>query len=335
VELGPEDLDALPAIVRALEQPVANSDVVGLWALAREASARVKVVLVGEGADELFGSYPHLQRLRLLAQLDGRVPAPVGAFVRGVAAAGVERAPAAVLARLAGYPGLADDPAARARVAALLRAPDLGARYEAATQLWPAAAREGLYAPAFAEQLRAQGALSMGQIGFMQARASARGLDALLDHELAVWLPGYHLGRDNRIGMAHGLEVRLPFLDRDVVEAVVPLGAAYKVGGVRGPRDKRLLRRVARRLHPRVPRSIAGRPKGPVRVPLALFGDRFPALVREHLSPERVEARGLFRPRAVQRLIASARAPHAFLAERQLFALLLLELWHEVFPPSR
>lgn len=327
VALGPADLDALPAIVRAMEQPVANSDVVGLWALAREASQRVKAVLVGEGADELFGSYPHVQLLRRLGALDADRTG-LTRLARGAAVRALDRAPAAALRGLARYPGLADDPAARARVVGLLRAPDLLARYEAATQLWPGSARADLYTTEFADQLAARGAGTAASGPTLAPGTST--LDALIDHELGGWLPGYHLGRDNRVAMAHGLEVRLPYLDREVVDAVVPLAAAFKVGGL-PPRDKRLLRRVARRLAPRVPRNIARRPKGPVRVPLALFGDRFPALVATHLSPERVLARGLFRPAAVEALKARARAPHAFLAERQLFAVLLVELWHEVF----
>ena len=70
--ITPDSLLELPKIIRAMEQPVANSDVVGLWQLAHHASQDVTVVLCGEGADELFGSYPHQQ---LLSVLDA-VPRP-------------------------------------------------------------------------------------------------------------------------------------------------------------------------------------------------------------------------------------------------------------------
>jgi asparagine synthase (glutamine-hydrolysing) len=314
--IAASDLDALPAIVRAMEQPVANSDVLGLWALARTARGEVKAVQCGEGADELFGSYPHQQALVLLDALPAQA---------GVAAATVlRRVPAAALDRLGRYAGLGADRRARERVAAALSQGTLRGRYEGLATLFDGSARRALYHP----DLAAAVAASRPSRDALLARLDGGGaaIDRLIDLKLTAFLTDYHLGRENRIAMAHGVEARYPYLDLEVVEAVLPLPARFKVGG-RPPRDKRLLRRVAAGL---LPAPIARRPKGPVRVPLDLFGGRFEALARDLLSPERVRRRGLLEPRAVAELLDGA-PPTSFLASRQLFALVLLELWCEAF----
>ncbi|MCB9729945.1 MAG: asparagine synthase (glutamine-hydrolyzing) [Deltaproteobacteria bacterium] len=312
VRLGPEDLDALPAIAAAMEEPVANPDVIGLWALAREASREVKAVLCGEGADELFGSYPHQQLLDRAA----RHPRWASA-----AALALRLVPAELMRRLGPYPGALADPAGRARLATALTSPSLNARVEALTSLFDPAGRAALYTPDFAETLD-----SPPRAPRAPEPAPAALLDRLIDRDLTDWLPGYHLGRENRIAMAWGVEARYPFLDDAVVAAILPLARAFKVG-LLPPVEKRLLRRLASR---RLPPRLARRPKGPVRVPLALFGPRWPAMARDLLSPERVRRQGVFRPEAVARLLDRAdREP--FLAGRQVFALVLVELWREAF----
>lgn len=318
VQLVPDDLDALPAIVRAMEEPVANADLIGLWALAREASRHVTAVLCGEGADELFGSYPHQQLLDRAA----RHP-----HLARAAAFGLRHAPGALTRSLGPYPGALSDPSARARLLTALTASSLASRIEAVTALFDAPDRAAIYTPALREAIGAAAPTPPPR----DPRGGGAGpgattLDRLIDRDLVDWLPSYHLGRENRIAMAWGLEARYPFLDDAVVQAVLPLPREYKVGWS-PPAEKRLLRRVAAG---RLPRALAERPKGPVRVPLALFGERWPTLARDLLSPARVARRGLFDPAAVAALLDRA-VDQPFVAGRQLFALVLVELWCEQF----
>lgn len=320
VHLVPDDLDALPAIVRAMEEPVANADLIGLWALAREASRHVKAVLCGEGADELFGSYPHQQLLDRAA----RHP-----HLARAAAFGLRHTPLAWTRGLGPYPGALSDPSARARLIAALTADSLNTRLESVTALFDSGERAAITTPALAAAVRAAASPPPpppDPRGASGRAVAASTLDRLIDRDLTDWLPSYHLGRENRIAMAWGLEARYPFLDDAVVQAVLPLPRSYKVGGL-PPAEKRLLRRVAAG---RLPKALAQRPKGPVRVPLSLFGDRWPAMARDLLSPARVASRGLFAPAAVATLLD--RAPdQPFVAGRQLFALVLVELWCEQF----
>jgi asparagine synthase (glutamine-hydrolysing) len=308
--LGAEQLEALPAIVRAMEQPVANSDVIGLWGLAERASQDVKAVLCGEGADELFGSYPHQQ---LLASLSA---CPTFA-VRGVGQL-VGATPRWLLNRFSRYRGAASDVRVRQRLRAALKHTTLAERYRGLVSLFSEEERSALLHPSammdrVEDRWHLTEALNDG---------SAPPLERLIRMKFAGWLPDYHLGRENRIAMAHGLEARYPYLDTDVVEAVVPLGIKHKMGW-RPPREKRLLRQIASDL---LPRAIAQRPKGPVRVPVTCFGSRFHEMAGDVLSTQALATGGVFAAEPVQELLKAAREG-SFLAGRQVFALLMFEVW--------
>ena len=185
--------------------------------------------------------------------------------------------------------------------------------------------RAGLYSGDFLDLLRGcPGAAREGHLAGHDPKRPP--LDVLVDHGLTDWLSGYHLGRENRIAMAHGIEARYPFLDPGVVDAIVPLPLEARLGAS-APREKRLLREVARR---HLPNEVATLPKGPVLVPLQAFGDRWDQLLGDLLSPARIKARGLFEPEAVEALLEPEHRT-TFLGQRQLFALALVETWFEVF----
>lgn len=308
-QIRPDDINALPQIVRAMEQPVANSDVVGLWVLAARASRDVKAVICGEGADELFGSYPHQQALSTLSA----VPDVALKTAKGLVGA----TPAWLLSRFSRYTGAAADPRVRQRLRATLATTSLSGRYEGLVALFSDVDREVLLAePWFRQHVSARRQL----IARLDVDQGAP-LERLISMKFASWLPDYHLGRENRIAMAFGMEARYPFLDVDVVEAVHPLTLAHKVGWA-PPREKRLLRQVARQV---LPRRVANQPKGPVRVPVDLFGARFHEMAADTLC---AQGSPLVESDTLRGLLREARTG-SFLAGRQVFALLMFECWRK------
>ena len=126
--------------------------------------------------------------------------------------------------------------------------------------------------------------------------------------------------------MAHSLELRLPFLDHRLIEQAFALPAHLKV---RGLADKRIERRLARRL---LPPEVAGRPKIPFFFPVEHFLDQpqFGNLVRENLDPERLRRRGYFDPTVVGALVAGMQS-REFVSLKQVMSLVVLELWHRIF----
>ncbi|HEY3139540.1 MAG TPA: asparagine synthase (glutamine-hydrolyzing) [Acidimicrobiales bacterium] len=121
--------------------------------------------------------------------------------------------------------------------------------------------------------------------------------------ELVSFMSSYLLSyQGDRVAMAHGVEVRYPFLDPAVIEWSLRLPTRLKMPGFR---DKVALRRLASRS---LPPEIWQRPKQPYRAPMttALFGPQAPDYVRELLGASAVERLGLLDPRAVR--ILSERA---------------------------
>jgi asparagine synthase (glutamine-hydrolysing) len=155
-----------------------------------------------------------------------------------------------------------------------------------------------------------------------------RGLDHLsriLYVDLKTWLPNDILVKMDRMAMANSLEVRSPLLDHRLIEfaATLPSDLKYRRGT-----SKYLLKRYAER---RAPTSVIHRPKMGFSIPLAawLRGELRPT-AEELLLSERTLERDYFRPaeiRAMWRRHQEGRRDHS----HQLWALLVLELWHRLF----
>ncbi|MBN2472494.1 MAG: asparagine synthase (glutamine-hydrolyzing) [Anaerolineae bacterium] len=118
--------------------------------------------------------------------------------------------------------------------------------------------------------------------------------------EATIFMSQYLLSsQGDRMGMAHSVEGRFPFLDYRLIEFANRLPARYKL---RGLNEKYLLKRLASRW---IPDEIWRRPKRPYRAPIhrSFFNERTPAYVRELLSPEGISAAGYFNPAAVSQMV--------------------------------
>jgi asparagine synthase (glutamine-hydrolysing) len=123
--------------------------------------------------------------------------------------------------------------------------------------------------------------------------------------ETAFLLPGYILSsQGDRMAMAHGVEGRFPFLDHRVVELAARIPPRLKLKGLR---EKHILRRALGR---HLPAIISERPKQPYRAPdsESFFGAGAPDYVEELLSAPALERSGYFNPQAVRKLAAKCRA---------------------------
>ena len=118
--------------------------------------------------------------------------------------------------------------------------------------------------------------------------------------EISIFLSQYLLcSQGDRMGMAHSVEGRFPFLDCRVVEFCNRLPARMKL---RGLQEKYLLKQLGREW---LPPEIWRRPKRPYRAPIhrSFFNQDAPEYVRDLLSPEKIRMSGLFKPAAVSQLV--------------------------------
>ena len=239
----------LDRIARAMGEPFADSSALPSFVVAGLARERVTVALSGDGGDELFAGYRrypfHLREERLKAFL----PAAVRRPVLGAAA------------RL--WPKLDWAPRPlRAKATLEALAGDTAAGYLRAVTLLPAGDRARVLAPDLGRRLAGYDPATV--IAGHLAEADTDDPLARVQHvDLMTWLPGRMLVKVDRTSMAHGLEVRPPLLDHELVEWAAGLPTAAKLAGFSG---KRVLKRA---LEPLVPRELLARPKQGFSIPLA------------------------------------------------------------------
>ena len=294
VWVAPEALPAaLADLVRRVGEPLADPAWLPTALLARRASEEIKLALIGEGADELFGGYPTYIGARVGAGY-ARLPAPLRSlFARAVR----------------GWP--ASD--RKVTVSFLLKKFVDGAALDGVARhlLWTSN-----IPPALLQRLgvRAPDGRATEPAGEL--------LDTLQLSDFETSLAEGLLVKGDRAAMASALELRAPFLDRDVMDLAATLPARERVRGIT---TKVFLKRFASRY---LPRSIVQRRKRGLSVPLSRWlrdpladwaTERIGSEVLELAGVDRRAARGLFDQHR------SRRANHA----RPLWALIVLSEWLE------
>jgi asparagine synthase (glutamine-hydrolysing) len=265
------------------------------------ARQQVKVVLSGDGGDELFGGYTTYPRLALAAPLL-RVPA----WVRGLAAGLLQAAGSGRWRRHSALLRQAEAWAFFLYLSerAVAKQPDVA-------RLLPGAGGRGLRESSFAAAFRA---------------AQPKGLvQAALYADLSSYMVDDNLVKLDRASMSVALEARVPFLDVQVAEFALGLDAGAKLGPWRRDR-KRLLRRLLARY---LPRPLFERPKRGFSVPLArwLRGE-LRWLVEEYLEPGRLRREGLFDAGCVGGLVREHLTGQRD-REAVLWALICWQMWRE------
>jgi len=296
---------ALPRLVWHEDEPIAHPSSVPLHFVSALARQHVKVVLTGEGSDELlagYGKYPRaLFNWKAGAVYERTVPAAVRTAVRSAV---VPRLPEA-LRRYASRSFLAMrcDPAAMfldnfagipvARQQQLLRLPVSND-------------------DAYGSSLEYFNAASGGLLG------------RVLYTDIKTYLVELLMKQD-QMSMSTSIESRVPFLDHKLVEFASRLPDRMRLSGFT---TKRILREAVRGL---LPDSILTRPKMGFPVPFAGWvSSRWHPVAREVLLDPRTRQRGVIDPSAVERLLHEHRAG-AVRGGDAIWALLNLELWYRTF----
>lgn len=283
---------ALAEVVEHAEVPLLRTAPAPLLLLAREAREQgARVVLTGEGADELFWGYD-LFRETAIRSFWARRPgsdARPALFRRLYPYLAVSRQSPELLRRFFGVGLEAPD------------AVDFSHRIR-----WSNSGRVARFlSPAWREQLRGWDPLAEVLEALPAGAERWRPLARAQALEVRTLLSTYLLGsQGERMLAAGGVQGRFPFLDRRVAELAATLPPSFKLQGLR---EKRILRRVARG---KVPAQVETRQKFPYRAPVAaaLIGAGAPAWVEELLSRRAVEEVGIFDGAKVEGLLAKLRA---------------------------
>lgn len=293
---------SVPAVQYAMDEPLPNPSAVPLYHLCAMAAESVKVVLSGEGTDELFGGYPYYQECLAFAPYM-TVPAPA----RRALAAAARHLPEGTHGRRFLMRGAHPLPERYIRLeynfpwaeALDLLAPELGARCAAAPTPWE------LAAPLFAE-------IEADEITAMQTA------------DILTWMQQDILLKADKMSMASSLELRVPFLDREVFALASTLPASHRVGR---RETKIALRTAAART---LPQATAAMPKQGFVTPLAQWLQEEPwhSQVREVLNSER--ARRFFRTDRLNALLDEhQRGPRSHM--KKIWSAYCFLNWHEQY----
>jgi asparagine synthase (glutamine-hydrolysing) len=278
--ISPDVAGILPRLVGHFGEPFADPAALPTWELCRQSREIVKSVLSGDGGDECFGGYLRYRAIRLLARLR-RMPAPVRWLAR-VAPIG-----RSYRARARSLIGRADLP--------------LGELYSEMMAPIDAAARRALYP------------------GPEPVPEAFEGdpVEAACARDVLRYLPDVLLVKTDIASMAHGLEVRCPFVDTTLMAGASAIPGRWKV---EGRVTKAILRDAFRDLLP--PGIAAGRKRG--------FGVPLDDWLRGRLRPLRDDhlrdrSRGTFDANEVERLVREhdQGADHG----RALWTLIVFEAW--------
>jgi asparagine synthase (glutamine-hydrolysing) len=241
--VGSDVLFNLGKIIRNLDEPIADQAALPTYLICSVARKYVKVVLTGEGGDELFAGYPRYV-LSDLADRYHRLPAffrtaPTGPLVRAV--------------------NRVKHPAAF-RVAKLLTADRNPAlRHFNWVSVFSAAEIERLLTPEANPEDRE---IAGKYMGFYYEPDKATGLQRAIYADVNTWLVDDILTKVDKMSMAASVEARVPLLDHKLAEYVTSLPDRERIGQWN---TKKLLKAVASE---ELPRSIIGRPKRPFSVPI-------------------------------------------------------------------
>jgi len=268
---------ALDVVTRSLAEPLGDPAVLPTWLLAEAAREQVKVILSGEGADELFGGYPTYLGHKF-AERWQRIPRPLRGLVRWA----VDR-----------WPTSTGKMTLEFMLKQFLAAAELPWLERHVTWLGAVAIEDGVIA-------ELEGKLD----GFPHDDP----LNRVMWFDFLTYLPDDLLVKVDRATMLASVEARAPFLDREVMELVLPIDSAFKVHGIT---TKAILKEAARGL---VPERVIERQKRGLSVPVARWLNTGLAPLADRLlqTPLLAEHRAM-------------RRNHA----RRLWPQLMLELWAE------
>jgi asparagine synthase (glutamine-hydrolysing) len=306
VVLSPDDFfGSLPRLIWHEDEPIAFPSSIALNFVSQLARPHVKVVLTGEGADELFLGYNWYRLTAWNEQLGRRYRAWTPPALRHGVRHAVSSLPRQ-LRRYASRSFLALDPGVRAVCYE---------NFSVFSETWRRSLLDRQLVEAtdpYREQLRC----------FDEHPGST--LDRMSHADLQTYLVELLMKQD-QMSMAASIESRVPFLDHELVEHVVRTPAQFKI---RGLITKAILREA---LRDRVPREILQRRKLGFPVPFGRWArERFAPLVRDTILGPRALARGMFAREPLERLVSEHAAGTANHADR-LWVLLNLEIWQRIF----
>jgi asparagine synthase (glutamine-hydrolysing) len=315
IMVEPDVVDLLPNLTWHMDEPTADPAIITAYLVCREARKQATVLLSGVGGDEIFAGYrKHVAHG--WSEQYRRVPA----FARSTAEAALLALPSLRGTRLKGSVRLAKKMARSAALSseeAFIR----NCTYLDTQQ------KADLYT--LKSQQASRGNPATQHLATFDNVRHADFLNQMLYLDTKIFMPTLNLTYNDKMSMASSVEVRVPFLDRELAEFVAwNVPPESKLKGKWRPVTKHIFREAMR---PMLPDEVMRQPKAGFAAPVDywLSHDLRP-MVDDLLSESQVRRRGLFRPEVVRRYIDEQRRG-AEDWSMQIWQLLTLEIWMQLF----
>ena len=294
------DISILAELVHQYDEPFADPSAVPTYYVTREASARLKVCLSGDGADELFGGYSQYE-LEPFEKILLRLPGPIRRALL--------RMPAMMVPEYVRGKGWLN------RMMA-----DGAVRYQQKIGVFSSAERRKMFRESYGDSVDFDAALL--EPYFLNTESEIENRQAA---DRSTYLTDDILVKVDRSSMAHSLEVRTPYLDHRLVEFAIALPTRYKIAG---GEQKRILRFALKSL---VPAHVLKRRKRGFGLPLCeWFRGEHKGFVAERLLQKENKIFDFLEPEPVTQLVANHNRGHRDFSDR-IWALIWLQEWFEQF----
>ena len=311
VVVSPEEFfHTLPKLVWHEDEPLAHPSSVALYFVSLLASQHVKVVLTGEGSDELLAGYGRYRKTILNLSLGKHYWNLTPNVVRGVVSSGIKGLPTSRMRQklLRSFLGVA---------------PDIESIYFDNFAVFPLAMQADLLSNEAVEQIGRIDPYAGVRTALAETDAQSL-LDRLLYTDIKTYLHELLMKQD-QMSMATSVESRVPFLDHKLVEFTCSLPERLKL---RGGTTKYILRESMKGV---LPEAILSRSKMGFPVPIAAwFRGAYRSVIDEYVLSERAMSRGLFNSDFVRDLV-NRHQSGAENHDERLWALVNFEIWQRQF----
>ncbi|HEY7913720.1 MAG TPA: asparagine synthase (glutamine-hydrolyzing) [Blastocatellia bacterium] len=311
VVVSPEEFfDALPRLVYQEDEPIAHPSSVALYFVSRLAAGHVKVVLTGEGSDELLAGYGKYSRALYNLKLGRAYRVFTPAAFRRAVARRVEGA------------GARSWPGRKLKRTFLCLEPEIEDIYFDNFSVFSRRAQQRLLTTAARERMPGIDPYRTA-IDYINASDAPSFLDQMLAADMKTYLHELLMKQD-QMSMAASIESRVPFLDHKLVEFAASLPTSMKL---RGLQTKYILRRA---MKGKLPAQVLSRKKMGFPVPVGKWlRSDFTHIIDEYVLSERARERGIFDHGYASELAARHKAGEDH--TERLWALINFEIWQRRF----
>ena len=316
IVVEPDVVTLLPRLTWHMDEPTADPAIIPSYLVCRQARKNATVMLSGVGGDELFAGY-RKHAAHYWAELYRWLPQPARSWIdsgarglpgmRGSAAKGAVRL-AKKMARSASLPGVD--------------------RFIMNCTYLDLPQKQWLYSTEMSEAVGDYNPATAHLSAFERV-ADADFLNRMLYLDTKIFMTSLNLNYNDKMSMASSVEVRVPFLDRELAEFVAwNVPPKLKLKGRLRPSTKYIFRKAMKDV---LPREVLSQPKAGFAAPIDYWlANDLKEMVDDVLSETRVRNRGLFRAEAVRTLIQEHRSGRSDWS-MQIWQLLTLELWSQAF----